>query len=72
MKKFGKKHTHRLKTGLGIKDDDQLSTLELWQAHLRALRRASEKTTHNVEIFDTNEQTSTTIVVNVSDNSPMP
>jgi len=72
MNKFGKKHARHLKNSLGINDNDQLSTLELWQAHLRALRRASENTTHNVEIFDTKEQTSTTIVVNVSDNSPMP
>lgn len=46
-----------------------MTTLELWQTHLRALRRVSSKTTHKVEVFDTTEQISTSVVVNMTDNS---
>ncbi|MGK0373783.1 MAG: hypothetical protein ACJA2E_000250 [Arenicella sp.] len=52
------------------KQHETLSTLELWQAHLRALRRASNQSTHTVEIFDTNEQSSSTILVKLASEDP--
>jgi len=72
MKKFDKKQSQGLRNNFGVKKDDTLSTLELWQAHLRALRRASSENTQTVEILDTAEQTSSTVIVNMTNNPPTP
>jgi len=70
MKIFTNKNGNRSKmNNHNIKSSDQMTTLELWQTHLRALHRVSSKTTHKVEVFDTTEQTSTSVVVNMTDNS---
>jgi len=72
MKKFDEKQSQGLRNNFGVKKDDTLSTLELWQAHLRALRRASSENTQSVEILDTAEQTSSTVIVNMTNNPPTP
>jgi hypothetical protein len=60
------------KQSVESKKQAQLSTLQLWQAHLRALSRASNEKTHAVEVFDTTEQTSSTIEVNLPSNPAAP
>lgn len=67
---FNKKNQNRKKsTRHSIKNTDEMSTLELWQAHLRALRRASNSTSHKIEVFDTDEQRSSSLVVDITNTS---
>jgi hypothetical protein len=60
------------KQSVESKKQAQLSTLQLWQAYLRALSRASNEKTHTVAVFDTTEQTSSTIIVNLPSNPAAP
>ncbi len=48
-----------------------LTTLQLWQAHLKALNVASDEPQHEVEIIDLTEQTSSTIAVSLPDGQPL-
>jgi len=48
------------------KQPETLSTLQLWQAHLTALKLASSKKKHTVEFFDTCEQSSSSAVVEIT------
>jgi hypothetical protein len=54
------------------KQNEKLSTLQLWQAHLRALSLASKEKKHTVEVFDTSEQSSSSVVVNLTNSQPAP
>lgn len=44
-----------------------LSTLQLWQAHLKALTVASNEPTHEVEIVDLSKRNSSTVAVRLPD-----
>jgi hypothetical protein len=52
------------------KPQEKLSTLQLWQAHLRALSLESNEKKATVEVFDSSEQSSSSVVVNLNDNLP--
>ena len=52
-----------------IKSTDEMSTLELWQAHLRALRRASNSASHKTDVLDTDEQKISSLVVDTTNTS---
>ena len=67
---FSKKTENRKKLAhRSIKSTDEMSTLELWQAHLRALRRASNSASHKTDVFDTDEQKISSLVVNTTNTS---
>jgi hypothetical protein len=53
-----------------LKQHQTLSTLQLWQAHLRALRRASDQTSHTVAVFDTSERTHYSVLVKLTNDRP--
>jgi hypothetical protein len=56
---------------IGEEQQEKLSTLQLWQAHLRALSSASNENNHTVEVFDTNEQSSSSVVVYLENGQPV-
>jgi len=50
-----------------LAESQTLSTLQLWQAHLKALSIETNEPHYEVEIIDLKEQTSSTIMVNLAD-----
>ncbi len=54
-----------------IANKQTLTTLQLWQAHLKALNVARDEPQHEVEVVDLTEQTSSTIAVSLPDGQPL-
>ncbi len=54
-----------------ISNKQTLSTLQLWQAHLKALNVATDEPEYEVEIIDLTEQTSSTVAVSLPDGQPI-
>lgn len=53
------------------KQHEELSTLQLWQAHLNALKLASNKKKHTIEVFDIRDQSSSSTIVELENNHPI-